>query len=319
MTLMLPSVTQSNILTALRSFILDILPNGGAVFIGAIAGTTLTVSAVTQGTLSIGDAVLGEGVYPGMTITAFGTGTGGTGTYVLNQPQTIPAPGSATPTIKMWTGVECVAAQDNRVPEPSVPDFVTMTPIMQTRLETNVDSYSDVSFTATIAGNTMTVSAVTLGTLAVGQTVFGVNVADGTKIIALGSGVGGVGTYTVSPSQTVAFEKMASGAKIFLQPTKVMVQLDVHGPNSADNSQTISTLFRDDYAVQAFKASGFDVTPLFASDPRQLPFENENQQVENRWVIDVHMQSNPTIRAPQQFADQLDATLIDVDAAYPAA
>ncbi|MGN6774994.1 phage neck terminator protein, partial [Rhizobium sp.] len=59
-------------------------------------------------------------------------------------------------------------------------------------------------------------------------------------------------------------------------------------------------------------------TPLFASDPRQLPYVNENQQTENRWVIDVHMQANPTIRAPQEFADQLDITLIDVDAAYPA-
>ncbi|ASW06304.1 phage neck terminator protein [Rhizobium sp. 11515TR] len=242
MTSMLPSVTQSNILTALRSFLLGILPNG----------------------------------------------------------------------------VEVIQAQDNRVPEPSAPDFVTMTPIMQTRLETNADSYQDVSFTALIAGNTMTVSAVAFGSLAVGQTVFGVNVADGTKIIALGSGVGGIGTYTISPAQTIATEKMASGSKIFLQPTKIVVQLDVHGPSSADNSQTISTLFRDDFAVQAFKASGFDVTPLYVTDPRQLPFTNENQQIENRWVIDAHMQANPTIRAPQEFADQLDITLIEVEAAYPA-
>lgn len=242
MTSMVPSVTQSNILTALRSFLLGILPDG----------------------------------------------------------------------------IEVVAGQDNRVPEPSVPDFVTMTPIMQTRLETNVDSYQDVSFTASIAGNTMTVSAVAFGSLAVGQTVFGVNVADGTKIIALGSGVGGIGTYTISQAQTVASEKMASGSKIFLQPTKIVVQLDVHGPNSADNSQTISTLFRDDFAVQAFKASGFDVTPLYVTDPRQLPFTNENQQTENRWVIDAHMQANPTIRAPQEFADQLDITLIEIEAAYPA-
>lgn len=307
-----PSPTQSNILAALRSFLLGILPNGNAKFTGSIAGNTLTVTTMTAGAISFGDAILGEGVYPGTMVTAFGTGTGGTGTCTLNTTQTVAAG------TKMYTGVEVVQAQTNRVPEPAVPDFVTMTPIMQSRLETNVDSYRDVSFTASIAGNTMTVTAVAFGSLAVGQTVFGVNVADGTKIIALGSGIGGVGTYTVSQAQTVASEKMASGAKIFLQPTKIMVQLDVHGPNSADNSQTISTLFRDDFAVQAFKASGFDVTPLFASDPRQLPYVNENQQTENRWVIDVHMQANPTIRAPQEFADQLDITLIDVDAAYPA-
>ncbi|NTF54926.1 hypothetical protein G6L12_08465 [Agrobacterium rhizogenes] len=306
-----PSPTQSNILTALRSFILAVLPSGNAVFTGTIAGTTLTVSAITQGALSIGDAVLGEGVVPGVMITAFGTGTGGVGTYTLSASQTLAG-------AKMYTGVECVQAQDNRVPEPTVPDFVTMTPFMQTRLETNVDTYEDVSFTAGISGQTMTVSAVAFGTIAVGQIVFGIGVAALTKVVALGTGTGGAGTYTVTPSQTVPSRKMASGGQIFLQPTRVTVQLDVHGPNSSENAQTISTLFRDDFAVQAFKASGFDVTPLYVSDPRQLPFENENQQTENRWMVDAVMQANQTIRAPQQFADELDVDVIDVDAEYPA-
>ncbi len=307
-----PSPTQSNILTVLRSFLLGILPSGNAKFTGSIAGNILTVTAVASGTINFGDAILGEGVYPGTIVTAFGSGTGTTGTYTLSASQTVAS-------TKMYTGVEVVQAQTNRVPEPAVPDFVTMTPIMQTRLETNVDTYQDVSFTASIAGTVMTVTAVAFGTIAIGQTVFGVGLASPTKIIALGTGTGGIGTYTVTPSQTVASEKMSSGGEIFLQPTKVTVQLDVHGPNSAENAQTISTLFRDEYAVRAFAAKGFDVTPLFVSDPRQLPFENENAQVENRWVIDAVMQANQVIRAPQEFADQLDITLIEVDAAYPAA
>jgi len=307
-----PSPTQSNILTVLRSFLLGILPSGNAKFTGSIAGNTLTVTAVTAGAISFGDAILGEGVSPGTIVTAFGSGSGGLGTYTLSASQTLAS-------TKMYTGVEVIAAQTNRVPEPSVPDFVTMTPIMQTRLETNVDTYEDVSFTASIAGTVMTVTAVAFGTIAVGQMVFGVGLASPTKIIAFGTGTGGIGTYTVTPSQTVTSEKMASGGEIFLQATKVTVQLDVHGPNSAENAQTISTLFRDEYAVRAFAAKGFDVTPLFVSDPRQLPFENENAQVENRWVIDAVMQANQVIRAPQEFADQLDITLIEVDAAYPAA
>ncbi|NTJ67521.1 hypothetical protein G6M50_06055 [Agrobacterium rhizogenes] len=306
-----PSPTQSNILTALRSFLLGILPSGNAKFTGSIAGNILTVTAVASGTINFGDAILGEGVYPGTIVTAFGSGTGTTGTYTLSASQTVAS-------TKMYTGIEVVQAQTNRVPEPAVPDFVTMTPIMQTRLETNVDTYQDVSFTASIAGAVMTVTAVAFGTIAVGQTVFGVGLASPTKIIALGTGTGGVGTYTVTPSQTVASEKMSSGGEVFLQPTKVTVQLDVHGPNSAENAQTISTLFRDEYAVRAFAAKGFDVTPLFVSDPRQLPYENENQQIENRWVIDAVMQANQTIRTPQQFADELHVDLIEVDAAYPA-
>jgi hypothetical protein len=52
------------------------------------------------------------------------------------------------------------------------------------------------SFTATISGTTMTVSAVASGTLAVGQTVANV-LGITARISALGTGTGGVGTYTL--------------------------------------------------------------------------------------------------------------------------
>lgn len=62
--------------------------------------------------------------------------------------------------------------------------------------------------TATVTGSisttTLTVSAVSAGTLAVGQTISGSGVTNGTTITALGTGTGGVGTYTVSASQTVS-------------------------------------------------------------------------------------------------------------------
>jgi hypothetical protein len=58
--------------------------------------------------------------------------------------------------------------------------------------------------TGSIATTVLTVSAVTSGTLYVGQTVEGVGITAGTVITALGTGTGGVGTYTVSASQTVA-------------------------------------------------------------------------------------------------------------------
>jgi hypothetical protein len=58
--------------------------------------------------------------------------------------------------------------------------------------------------TATIAGLTMTVSAVSSGVLHVGQTIQGVGVTLGTIITALGTGTGGAGTYTLSVASTVA-------------------------------------------------------------------------------------------------------------------
>jgi hypothetical protein len=59
-----------------------------AVVTGAISGTTLTVSAVTSGVLSVGQTISGSGVTAGTTITALGTGEGGTGTYTVSESQT---------------------------------------------------------------------------------------------------------------------------------------------------------------------------------------------------------------------------------------
>jgi hypothetical protein len=73
--------------------------------------------------------------------------------------------------------------------------------------------------TATIAGTVMTVSAVTSGVLHVGQTISGVGVALGTIITALGTGTGGVGTYTLSVSSTVAVGVTMYGLNFSVLPS----------------------------------------------------------------------------------------------------
>jgi len=73
-----------------------------------------------------------------------------------------------------------------------------------------ISSPSSAVFTGSISGTTLTVTAVTNGTLAVGQALFGVGVTSETIITALGTGSGGVGTYTVNLSQSVASETMNS-------------------------------------------------------------------------------------------------------------
>jgi hypothetical protein len=60
-----------------------------AVFTASISGTTMTVSAVTSGTIKVGVGITGSGVTAGTTITALGTGTGGIGTYTVSASQTV--------------------------------------------------------------------------------------------------------------------------------------------------------------------------------------------------------------------------------------
>ncbi|VVE79428.1 autotransporter outer membrane beta-barrel domain-containing protein [Pandoraea sputorum] len=67
-----------------------------AVFTGSISGTTLTVSSVSSGSLSVGQYLPSAGAW----ITALGTGSGGAGTYTINVSQTL---ASTTQTAAAWS------------------------------------------------------------------------------------------------------------------------------------------------------------------------------------------------------------------------
>ena len=64
------------------------------------------------------------------------------------------------------------------------------------------------AFTASRALTTLTVTAVSSGTLYLGMTIAGVGITLGTTITAFGTGTGGAGTYTVSTSGTITSEAM---------------------------------------------------------------------------------------------------------------
>lgn len=53
------------------------------------ASSLLTVTAVTTGALAVGNVVSGTGIPAGTTITSFGTGVGGTGTYHMSAAATV--------------------------------------------------------------------------------------------------------------------------------------------------------------------------------------------------------------------------------------
>lgn len=240
------------------------------------------------------------------------------------------------------SSVQVFQGQDNRVPEPILGDFVVMTPLRRERLETNIDEYLDTCFVGSVSGLVLTVTQMNIpvpssglgqfplgigglgvseaggAPVTIGAQLFGVGVTDGTVITGQTSGAtGGVGTYTLSASQSVGSRILASGIASITQNTKVTIQLDVHGDSSANNAQTISTLFRDDFAFLFFAALNPDIAPCYADDPRQAPFISAEQQYENRWVVEAILQVNETVSVPQMFAGALAATLIEVEAAYP--
>lgn len=202
-----------------------------------------------------------------------------------------------------------IAGQVNRVASPEG-DFVVFWPLRRPRLGTNFDTDQAALFVAAIAGIAMTVSSLTAGTIEQGSTVYGA--AANTIVGQQQSGSpGGVGVYSVSTSQTLDSTTLLAGATSIMQPTEGVMQIDVHGPNSADNAQVISTLFRDDFAVQQLAGTG--LSPFFADDPRQMPFVTAANQYEHRWVLEAHFQIDPSVIIPQQFATALSIGLYDVD------
>ena len=127
--------------------------------------TTMTVTAVTSGTLAVGQTIYGTGILAGTKITRLLTGRGGAGTYRISRRHS----SLSSRTIKSL-GRGATVVLDGAVG------------------------------LATLSGTTMTVSSVNGGTFKVGQTVTGTGITTCT-ISALGTGTGGVGTYTLSVSQ----------------------------------------------------------------------------------------------------------------------
>ncbi len=151
----------------------SIAGSAGGVMTGSISGTTLTTTAVTRGSFAVGQIISGTGVVSGTTITAILTGSGGVGTYGVSPSQTV-------------TSTTIAAG-------------------------TRVCFDQGAIVTGSISGTVLTVTAITCGTIGVGQTLGGSGVSTGTTIVSLGTGSGGTGTYNVSPTQTVASTQLNAG------------------------------------------------------------------------------------------------------------
>jgi len=149
----------------------------GATITGSISGTTLTATAVT-GTIYIGQTVQGVGVAAGTVITALGQGT------VLSETIATAGTGYAVnDTVTVLGGVYGTN-----------PATYTVTSIGAGGAVTGLTRTNSGSYTSTPTNN---VSTSTNG----GGTGL-------TLTLTFGTGAGGIGTYVISNSQTVASETM---------------------------------------------------------------------------------------------------------------
>jgi acyl CoA:acetate/3-ketoacid CoA transferase alpha subunit len=222
-------------------------------FVGSMSTTTLSVTAVTSGTLAVGQQIFGLGVASETVITAFGTGSGGIGNYTISTSQTVASEamsGAASGAIITATvggslsGVaitglagqfSCTAAPITLVIGQALTisgtyggtgsisgytnpttyyiiatngstTFTLSATAGGTAITTTVGTPTGLSYK--YAPTTLNVTAVSSGTLYLGQTIQGTGISANTMITALGTGSGGTGTYTVSNSQNISSETM---------------------------------------------------------------------------------------------------------------
>lgn len=144
------------------------------------SGTTLRVCAAPGGVpLRVGDVLYGSNVTANTKITTFGTGSGGIGTYTITPSQT--------------------AASSTIFEDFFLPDSVT----------------------GSINGPILTVTTAASGAnLSVGDALFGAGLLPLTRITARGNlTTGGMGTYTITPSQNVASGTIMARAAVTGTPT----------------------------------------------------------------------------------------------------
>lgn len=222
-------------------------------FVGSMSTTTLSVTAVTSGTLAVGQQIFGLGVASETVITAFGTGSGGIGNYTISTSQTVASEamsGAASGAIITATiggslsgvAITGVAGQFSCTAAPitlvigqaltisgtyggtgSISGYTNPTTYYiiatngsttftlsatagGTAITTTVGTPTGLSYK--YAPTTLNVTAVSSGTLYLGQTIQGTGISANTMITALGTGSGGTGTYTVSNSQNISSETM---------------------------------------------------------------------------------------------------------------
>ena len=215
-----------------------------AEFIGSISGTLLTVTLIKDGTITAGQQLLGLGVSAGTIITALGTGTGGVGTYTLNQSNTLASQnfnsaavgaivtGSISGTVLTVTAVTSgtlypgQTLQGTGITPGTIITALGGTAVIGQTITTAGTGYA-VGDTITVTGGiysqqtTYTVASIGGGGAVTGLTIVSNGVytvppgtpastttsGNGTGLtltLTFGTGTGGAGSYVVSASQTVA-------------------------------------------------------------------------------------------------------------------
>ena len=155
--------------------------------------------------------ITGTGVTAGTQIYDFGTGTGGTGTYVVNTSQTASST-TMTGNLSQFQEITFEQTQIGPGTDWSVVDSADFTGYI-------------IYGGATGLTGTLNITSMTSGAVDVGMIISGSGVVVGTQITGFGTGLGNTGSYVVAPGQTMG----SSGAPIPMSVTNTRFKSTTSG------------------------------------------------------------------------------------------
>ena len=226
------------------------LASSGFAGTGSISGTTLTITAVSSGVISVGQVLSGAGVLNNTTVIGNLTGTGGAGTYLLSTSQTLSSTtlyGNAIATLDTARRVL----------------FTTVSDESAKTITIYGTNWAGDAINETITGPAATT----------GSTVLDYKTVTKIYVSAAFTGAVTVGTTTVAASPWVRMDEYAF-AQTAMQATvsgtvNYTVQTSMDDPNSPTNAVSpasvtwISSTDTNVVGATASKSTSFTPTPVF--------------------------------------------------------
>ena len=206
-----------------------------ATFTGSISGTTLTVTAVSAGTIQIGQVISGTGVTAGTTITALGTGTGGTGTYTVSASQTVASTTISTVAID-FTGIPSWVKRVTVILS-GVSVNATSAPLIQLGISSGIQNTGYVA-TSTATGNGAVTTSSTTGFVIFSSVA--TDAISGSMAAFLVSGNAWVASHTVKKSTA---ETAYGGGNVTLSGTLDRIRITTSNGTNTFDAGTINILY----------------------------------------------------------------------------
>lgn len=87
---------------------------------------------------------------------------------------------------------------------------------------------------------------------------------------------------------------------------EVRVQLDFYGTMAESRSRIVANLWKNYYGTDNMTIC----KPLYVQSRQRHPYINDSNQYEDRFILDLGLQYNPTVTHAQDFAEDASVTII---------